>query len=168
MKPHDPFQDLERELLRWRDTLEALECTVAEDRPATNDVALADCYYDAVHEALGWLAEAIEAVRRTAQTVATQGDSRFAGRSLGLAHEHIIRLTTHHLTQLASGDRLAELAELGTRRGRQWHRWADAVRRSLSAVPEVHECTNSALASAWQELLANAAAPAPILNLTPN
>jgi hypothetical protein len=168
MTDYNPFEELEQQLIRWQETLEALECTVAEDRPAANDVALADCFYDAVGEALGWLAEAINAIRGTAQTVALHGDARLAARKLAQAHERMNLLATHHLTQLASCDRITELAELGARRGRQWQRWADAVRRSLAAIPETQRAASTELAAAWQELLSVAAVPAPSLVLNSN
>lgn len=152
MPAHDPFQKLVHELGRWREALEALHCTVTEDRPAANDVALADYYENAVTDALGWLAEALQAAERAAEMAGGGESFRNVGRGLALVHARINDLARQHLVEIAGWERVSDLTELGRRRGRQWQRWAEAVRRSLESVPEAQHAAQSALAEAWQAM----------------
>lgn len=167
MAAQNTFQTLAHELERWHDALTALHCTVAEDRPAANDVALADYYESAVTDALGWLSEALDAARAAARAEAG-GDSSQVRRALAIVQQRVESTARHHLIELAGWDRVVGLAELGARRGRAWSGWAEAVRRSLEAAPEPQLATQAALADAWQEIAGSSAAPARSFTPTAN
>ena len=66
------LQDLMQSLTRWHEALEALLFTVTEDRPIGDDVALADCYENAVTDSLSSLREAV--AHQRAHVVATLDD----------------------------------------------------------------------------------------------
>ena len=146
------FQHLVQQLARWHEALEALHFTVTEDRPATDDVALADCYENAVTDALGSLQEALAHARHAAQSVATPGQIDRVRRSLYRIHTCVNETAHRCAVDLARWERLRELNQLGRRRGPEWSSWAQTIHHSLDNLPDMLHETQQAVATCWQEL----------------
>jgi len=138
---------LNAQLACWYEALEALRCTVNEDRPAANDVALADCYDDAVCDALSSLEQVRAEVRGLAQSV----NAVAAARGLHRVHTRMNELCRQHSASLIGWERMTALAEVGARRGRSWSQWATALRRTLEGLPDTIFSSQQALAECWQE-----------------
>jgi hypothetical protein len=143
------LHDLMQPLVSWHETLEALHFTVTEDRPVGDDVALADCYENAVTDALSSLREALAHSRRAA---AAPGQLDRVRHSLYRIHTCVNDTTHHCAVDMACWGRLRELDQLGRRRGPQWSSWSQTVHQSLERLPELSHEIQQALAACWQEL----------------
>jgi hypothetical protein len=126
-----------------REPLVALSVTVWEDRPADDDVMLADKVGDAVVDVCGWLEGAIGAVRDARDAVGV-------GDSLADCGHHFDRLEKSFWSDLASHERLAEVDALGSERPR-WSGWAGGVRRGVGDCGALIHDARTALFQWWRE-----------------
>ena len=163
---NSPFASLVTQLERWQQTLEELRLTVAEDRPAADDVALADQLEDAVNDALAACHSAREgAIQATAAEMGS--DLNTAKRRLAQAYEEIARLYLLCATTLAGWERMRDLAELGRRRGRRWGQWSRACIVTLQDWPVQMAATSGQLLGCWEQLMDRPASATPPLSVRP-
>lgn len=158
MHPQEsPFTGLVDQLGRWQQSLEELRLTVTEDRPATNDVALADQLEDAVTDALAACRMARDCALQAGEAE-VRSDRPTAKLRLSQVHEVSNRLGHLHATSLAGWERMRDLNELGRRRGRRWGQWSTACVATLQDWPVQMVATLAQLLRCWQHLVDNAPA----------
>lgn len=113
-------EPLRQALRQWCEALETLRLTVAEDRPAPGDSALADRLADDTDEVIGWLSEAIAGLERPDEF---DDAPRLVGRALRTQGEALFGCVRQaHLEQLARGP------------DGRWRAWVSAVRSSLEPL----------------------------------
>ncbi len=146
-----PLVNLLRALSQWRDALEALHYTVAEDRPG--DLAVADLYETAVGDIAGWLEDAAQCTRRSILAMEKDGDAA-AGTALAAAHHHILNAALHQTEQLLCSERQRLMHDL-PRRGPSWAGWLRIVRASTDSLPRLAHAAHEALLQAWELAASN-------------
>ncbi len=147
MTPEKSFQSLYRRLLQLQEILGAVRTTVTEDKPQHEERALADHFSDGLDDMLGWLEQAMAALR----TGETRGKAP-SGSALGRCHRHVNQLELRYL-ELISYHRLGSLVQLGKQERGEWRAWAETVRSGLEEAQPLLATLRGELLACWQELV---------------
>jgi hypothetical protein len=146
------FRELSTEMRKVYDTLVALRLTVVEDKPLRGQAALVDRMEDTILELMGWLDEALKAVRAGRSAVANSADLNGARRALAICQERFHRIERQFAADLVSYEMLKDLASLGSERGREWLLWANSVKGGIEQCRQPLDGASKALAGCWQEI----------------
>src|SRR5579862_9659294 len=146
------FQDLSRQMRRFRDRLFEMRLTIVEDRPETNEPALVDDFEDAVEDLRGWLENALVSAADGERGVGHPVDLDNARRSLLRCQEQFDRIDERFFSGVASYEKLDDLNNMGRNRDSEWTAWAGAVRQGIDHCRLQIEETRSALKACWQEI----------------
>jgi hypothetical protein len=146
------FTDLSAKLHRLREAFEELRIAAVEERPARGDIVLVDLYGDAADELLGCVEEALAAAGECSRAVSAAGDLERARRSLAAGHQQFNRINQRFTADLTRYERVADLAGVGRRRGREWGLWALNVKAALDRCQDPIFNVNEAYLACWQEI----------------
>ena len=146
------FTDLSAKLRCLREAIEELRMAAVEERPAHGDLVLVDLYGDAADDLLGSLEEAVESAEIGVRCVGAPVDLDRARSALKTTHDRYNRVSQRFAADLARYERVADLAGLGRRRGREWGLWALNVKSALDRCQQPLFAANDALFLCWQEL----------------
>jgi hypothetical protein len=147
------FDELRLRLLTARDAILELKVTVVEDKPLRGEAALVDGWGDAVEDLAGAAHEAVEAAGLAQQAVAGHPpDIDAARRALACCHALTLRLARRFWSDLASYERVGDLARLARRRRGEWPSWSASVRLALGRCHLPLQDADSALLCCWQEI----------------
>jgi hypothetical protein len=154
------FEDLSLRLERLRDGLVGLRLAVVEDKPLQGAGALLDRLGEAVLDLEEWLGESLEAAalgRRAAQYPRDLEASRDA---LATCQERFHHFQRQLSTEVASFERIGDLASLARGRGREWTSWVASVRGSIDQCQGATHDVSEALFQCWKEIAERAGTPA--------
>jgi|SRR5215831_1926598 len=146
------FRELTRQLRMLVDRLDELRVTVVQDRPTHNDAALVDDLEYAVEDMLGWLKEALENSGKAERSVGHPADLELARQSLSCCQELFHRVDQAFSGNLASYERLRDLARCAGERRGEWPAWASSVKQGIEQCPLPLEQSRRTLGECWQEL----------------
>jgi hypothetical protein len=143
------FGQLRARLARLQEALDALGTTVDEDRPQRSQVAAASYLGDAVLATRGALEEACEAL----DADALHGNEPAARLALLHCHRRFHDYARQFSGELASHERLDDLAHVARDWGREWADWVGVVREELVQCTALADEVADALLTCWQELV---------------
>ena len=146
------FAKLSTELRALREALVNLRLAAVDEKPARGDLVLVDLYGDGADELLGFIEEALAAVDEGLRAVVPPVDLDRARRCLTIGHECFARLNRLFATDLGRYERIADLAGIGRRRGREWGVWALNVKTALDSCQQPLFDVNDALFGCWLEI----------------
>jgi len=146
------FQDLCTRLRELQEVLEALNTTVEEDRPKWRDVVVASSLGDAVLAVRGILEETCAAAAEACEAVGHPLDMDRARRALTTCQQRFHRFAAELSHDLASYERMADLASVAQERGRDWASWVKVVKQGLEQCQALVEEGTEALFLCWQDL----------------
>jgi hypothetical protein len=146
------FTELQHRLRALQEALEALGTTVDEDRPTRDDVIVASRLSDDVLAARGLLEEVLAAADEATRTVAYPLDGARARRALTLCQQQYQSFAHAFSFELASFDRLDDLANVARERGRNWLDWVGVVKQGFEQSRTLSEEVGNSLFLCWQEL----------------
>jgi hypothetical protein len=146
------FRDLCSRLQELQEVLEAVNTTVEEDRPKRRDVVVASSLGDAVLAVRGTLEESRAAAHDACQAVDHPLDMERARRALVTCQERFHRFASEFSHELASYQRMTDLASVAQERGRDWAGWVTVVKQGLEQCQALVEAGRDALFVCWQEL----------------
>jgi hypothetical protein len=152
------FRALRGQLRELQEVLEALNTTVEEDRPRRKDVVVASSLGDAVLAVRGILEESCAAADEACDAVGHPLDLDRARRALTTCQERFHRFAAEFSRDLASCDRMADLASVAQERGRDWASWVKVVKQGLEQCQAFVEEGRDALFLCWQDLAERLAA----------
>lgn len=144
------FRRLLVALCKLDDALSALHVTVG-DTPPNDESALAEALEETVLEMQGTLHEIRTSALCARKAVAHPADLDNARHALTRCQEGFHRIEQQFRSDLASYQKLKELARLGSER-RVWLPWASSNKLGIKQCRESLEKTSTALALCWQEL----------------
>ncbi|HLH03140.1 MAG TPA: hypothetical protein VKX25_10245 [Bryobacteraceae bacterium] len=144
------------ELRRLRDAFEALSLTIVEDRPAKGAAVLLDQMGDAILALMGLLDECLLHARAAEGAVGSQVDFHAARRALGRCQNQVHQIEAQFVSELASYERLKDLACLGKERRGEWRAWAGSTRDGVERCREPLQALSQALARCWEEMAEHA------------
>jgi len=139
-------------LQELQEVLEAVNTTVEEDRPRRKDVVVASSLADAVLAVRGILEESRAAANEACEAVGHPLDVDRARRALITCQERFHRFTAEFSRDLASYDRMVDLASVAQERGRDWASWVQVVKQGLEQCQALVEDGREALFLCWQDL----------------
>jgi len=143
------FRQLSLSLHKLEDALNALHAT-SGDTP--NDVSvLADRLAETVSDMQGTLYGTRRAAVQARKAVDSPIDLDRARRALTRCQERFHRVEQLFASELASYEKLTDLARLGNER-RAWQPWVDMVRVGIEQCREPIEQASRAIAACWGEL----------------
>jgi hypothetical protein len=146
------FRELSVSLHQLHDALDALNVTLG-DEPEAGGSALADGFENIVLDLIGALHQGRRAALHARRAVTPPMDIERARRSLANCQDRFHQIEQEFAANLASYEKLTELARLGTERGEQWRLWANSVKLGIEQCqPCLHEASK-ALAGGWKELV---------------
>jgi hypothetical protein len=145
------FRDLCTRLQELQEVLEAVNTTVEEDRPRRKDVVVASSLGDAVLAVRGVLEESCAAADE-AYEAAGQLDMDHVRRALTTCQERFHHFEAEFSHDLASYERMADLASVAQERGRDWASWVKVVKQGLEQCQALVEAGRDALFLCWQDL----------------
>jgi hypothetical protein len=140
------------DLQRFNDTLVALRLTVAEDKPMQGESALVDHLEEAILEAMGLLSDGLMYAHTARDASGHPVNLDRVRRALADSQERFHQIEELFSSDLASHDKLVDLASLGNERRGEWHPWANSVRHGLQQSREALDLASRALAACWQEI----------------
>jgi hypothetical protein len=146
------FRALRGQLQELQELLESLNTTVEEDRPRRKDVVVASSLSDAVLAVRGILEESCAAADEACEAVADTLDLDRARRALITCQERFHRFAAEFSHDLASCERMTDLASVARERGRDWASWVKVVKQCLAQCEALVEEGREALFLCWQEL----------------
>jgi hypothetical protein len=146
------FRDLFNNLRRLRDTMVALRLTVAEDKPTKGEAALVDQLEDTILDSLGLLDECLSGARAAHGAVGNRIDLNHARRALSTCQDRFHQIELQFMTNLASYERIKDLARLGNERRGEWLAWAGSAKQGVEQCREPLEAAGKALVCCWEEL----------------
>jgi cyanate lyase len=146
------FVALRGQLRELQEVLEALNTTVEEDRPRRKDVVVASSLGDAVLAVRGLLEESCAAADEACEAVGQSLDLDRARRALITCQERFHRFAAEFSHDLASCERMADLASVARERGRDWASWVKVVKQGLAQCQALVEEGREALFLCWQDL----------------
>ena len=145
------FQELNDQLQKLRDNIGALSMTVG-DQPPRDTPALVQDLGERIEILLGWLREAATAGTEAARAVTSPLDTDRARRALARCQEALDKAARYLTFEIATRDKLNQLAALGRRRGGEWSVWAPFVCKTLGECQADGYDTNQALLRCWHDL----------------
>jgi len=146
------FRDLCIRLQDLQEVLEAVNTTIEEDRPRRKDVVVASSLGDAVLAVRGLLEESRAAADDACEAVGHPLDVDRARRALTTCQERFHRFASEFSHDLASYERMADLASVAHERGRDWANWVKVVKQGLEQCQTLVEEGRDALFLCWQDL----------------
>ena len=146
------FRDLCIRLQDLQEVLEAVNTTIEEDRPRRKDVVVASSLGDAVLAVRGLLEESRAAADDACEAVGHPLDVDRARRALTTCQERFHRFASEFSHDLASYERMADLATVAHERGRDWASWVKVVKQGLEQCQSLVEEDRDALFLCWQDL----------------
>ena len=146
------FRDLCIRLQELQEVLEALNTTIEEDRPRRKDVVVASSLGDAVLAVRGILEESRAAADDACEAVGHPFDMDRARRALTTCQERFHRFAAQFSHDLASCERMADLASVAQERGRDWASWVKVVKQGLEQCQGLIEEGRDSLFLCWQDL----------------
>ena len=146
------FQTLCGQLRELQEVLEALNTTVEEDRPRRKDVVVASSLSDALLAVRGLLEESRAAADEAYEAAGQTPDLDRARRGLITCQERYHRFASEFSHDLASCERMADLASVARERGRDWASWVKVVKQGLGQGQALVEEGREALFLCWQDL----------------
>jgi hypothetical protein len=146
------FRDLCIRLQELQEVLEAMNTTIEEDRPRRKDVVVASSLGDAVLAVRGILEESRAAADDACEAVGHPFDMDRARRALTTCQERFHRFGAQFSHDLASCERMADLASVARERGRDWASWVKVVKQGLEQCQALIEEGRDALFLCWQDL----------------
>ena len=146
------FRELSAQLLKLHDALNSLQVTVG-DKPPHDEAALVDGLENTVLDMMGTLHAARRFAVRSRKGVGHPPDLDLTRRALALCQERCQRIEQQFAAELASYEKLSELARLGRTRQREWIPWASSTKQAIEQCRHPIEHTSRALTACWQELV---------------
>jgi hypothetical protein len=143
------FRELSLSIHKLQDALNALFVTCGD---IPNDVSvLADRLEETVLDMKGTIYGARRAAVQARKAVEAPTDLDRARRALTRCQERFHRVEQLFASELASYEKLSDLARLGNER-RAWQPWVSTVKLGIEQCREPLEHTSRALAACWGEL----------------
>ena len=140
-------------LKQMRDALSGLRLTVAEDKPLRGgDVALVDRQTDAIEDVLGLVDEGLDTAERGRRALRKAGDGDVVREGLVKCQSTFNAAMHRFYWDVASYDRVAEVAGLGRSRGGEWQSWAQSVKQALRRCEQPAYDATQALFACWLEV----------------
>ncbi len=153
------FRGFSIALRRLGDRIDELRLAAVVDKPPLkNDAVLLDNIEYAVEDLRGWLQETFRAARTAERAVGHPVDLEKARHALGIAQERFRRIDEVFSSNLASYERLSDLASFGNERRGEWPSWVTSVRQSIEHCRQPLDEARNALAECWQEIAERAGA----------
>lgn len=121
------------------------------DKPRS-EAAIVDGIENSVLAILGLLHESNDAAANALKRVEYPADFDRARRSLAVCQERCHHIERQFSVELASYDKLFELARVGRERGREWLTWSNALRQAIEDCRAPLQSLSVALSRCWQEL----------------
>jgi hypothetical protein len=146
------FRELSIQLRRFHDMLIALRLTVVEDKPVQGEAALVDQMEDSILDVMGLLDEGLASARTGQQAVDPPVDLEQARRALTTCQDRFHRIERQYSAELASYEKLKDLATLGTERRGEWRPWAGSVRDGVQQCRFPLDGISKSLSDCWQEI----------------
>jgi hypothetical protein len=146
------FRALRGRLQELQEVLEALITTVEEDRPRRKDVVVASSLSDTVLSVRGFLEESCAAADEACEAIEHTPDLDRARRALITCQERFHHFAVEFSHDLASCERMADLASVARERGRDWASWVEVVKQGLQQCRTLVEEGREALFVCWQDL----------------
>jgi hypothetical protein len=125
------FRALIADLAGLREGLTDLDVTIHEDRPLTDDVALADRLADAAQDVAGWVEECARAAAAGRKEARRESRTGALGEALVACQEYFARASLRFTADLGSRDLMEALSAVGKERGGEWWGWADGVKQAV-------------------------------------
>lgn len=144
------FRSLSVCLHHLHDALNELQATLG-DKPLDDESALADGLETTVLDLMGTLHEAMRAALDAQNGVDHPPDLDRARRALALCQERFRHIEQQFAADLASYEKLKELARRGNER-QAWLAWSSTVKQRIEQCRQPLAQTSAALAACWQEL----------------
>lgn len=144
------FRELCVSIANVVESLETLRVMMG-DKPRS-EAAIVDGIEGAVLAMLGLLHEASDAAAKALKFVEYPTDLDRARRALALCQERCHHIGHQFSEELASYDKLYELARVGSERGREWLAWSNALRQGIEDCRVPLHSLSLALSFCWQEL----------------
>jgi hypothetical protein len=132
------------------ESLETLRVMLG-DKPQS-EAAIVDGIESAMLAILGLLHEANEAAAKALKCVEYPADLDRARRALATCQERCHHIEQQFSAELASYEKLSELARVGSERGREWLTWSTALRQDIEDCRGPLHSLSLALSRCWHEL----------------
>jgi thiamine biosynthesis lipoprotein ApbE len=145
------FRELSVQLLKLHDALNSVQITVG-DKPPHDEAALVDGLENTLLDMMGTLHEARTSALHARKAIGHPPDLDLARRALANCQERFQRIEQQFASELASYEKLTELARLGRTRQREWIPWASSTKQAVEQCRHPIEQTSKALTACWQEL----------------
>jgi hypothetical protein len=135
------------------EAVDDLRLTVTEDHPRARSVILVDRTADSVLELAGRVAELHACVPRGVEPRSTDARTAHVARVLVACQPGYDAACAVFVQDLTSYATIADLVELGHRRGGEWRAWVKSVRDALERCREPLMHVNRAISHCWGELV---------------
>jgi hypothetical protein len=145
------FRELSSQLRQLFDMLVALRLTVAEDKPLKGEAALVDHLEDTILDLMGLLDACLKAASAAQNAVGHPVDLDRARRSLAGCQDQFHQIEAGY-TELASYERLKDLARLGHDRRGEWIPWVGSVKNGIEQCRGPLDAARKTLAGCWLEI----------------
>ena len=158
------FTMLEGRLHALQEALTGLRTTIVEDRPLRagasreDTPALVDILGDGADNLAGCALEAGAALRDSRQA-ALHGDMDGMRRALAACHTQAGAIAQQLFAELATYERIADLARVGRTRGGEWRAWAAGVKQALDTCRQPLFDVQHALMECWLEVAERSSRP---------
>jgi hypothetical protein len=128
-----------------------LRTTIAEDKPADDDVVLVDLLADATDDLVSLVKAARERLGVAQRLTGSTASLGTLGVALVACHQHINQAERHAMLSLAPYERVADVLRCGRERGGEWLAWSISVRDGLAGCHPLLFDINDALWMCWRE-----------------
>ena len=146
------FHALIADLTHLREGLTDVEVTIQEDRPLTDDVALADRLDDAAQDVAGWVEECGRAAAAGRKAARRESQPGAVARALIACQESFERASLRFTADLGSRDLMEALSAVGKERGGEWWGWADGVKQAVDRCQPLLHAVMADLFACCREL----------------
>jgi hypothetical protein len=146
------FHDLDQRFQALHDALLALRTTVLEDCPLPGDHVLVERLGDGVDDVLGYVDEALAAMRRSQPDACQPVAWERVCQTLVTCQSGYNHAARSFWFRLATYEQIADLLRLGRERGGEWRPWSSSVRQGLDCCQQPFFEVNEALFRGWREV----------------
>ncbi|HXN47793.1 MAG TPA: hypothetical protein VN893_14195 [Bryobacteraceae bacterium] len=146
------FRGLSSQLRKLNDMLLALRLTVAEDKPVRGEAALVDHLEETILDLMGDLDGCMNSAGEAQTAVGHPVDLERARRALATCQERFHRVEATYTEELASYEKLKDLARLAHERRGEWIPWAGSVKTGIEQCRVPLEGSRKTLADCWLEM----------------
>jgi len=146
------IRELGGTLLQFSNSVGELRLAAVVDRPEKNDAVVVDKLEYAVEDLRGWLNEASQAARLAELAAGHPMDLNKARLALTVCQDRFRRIDQVFAGDLASYDRLKDLANFVRQRRGEWPSWATSVRQGIDQCRTPLDDARAKLAECWQEI----------------